>query len=115
MTASLDACCVARVVSSQQASTSSMLAMSAIEQPASRLGRITCCAAPLRMSALSAMKCTPQKTMYSASACVGGLLRELERVAAEVGELDDLVALVVVAEDDEPLAQYGSCSGDTAI
>ena len=38
-------------------------------------------------------------------AATGGLLRELEGVAAEVGELDDLVALVVVAEDDELLAE----------
>ena len=34
-------------------------------------------------------------------AAAGRLLRELEGVAAEVGELDDLVALVVVAEDDQ--------------
>jgi hypothetical protein len=35
----------------------------------------------------------------------GGLLGEFEGVAAEIGELDDLVALVVVAEDDELLAE----------
>ena len=29
----------------------------------------------------------------------------LKRVAAEIGELDDLVALVVVAEDDELIAE----------
>ena len=56
----------------------------------------------VRMSALSAMKCTPQNTMYSASGPGRGLLRELERVAGHVGELDDLVALVVVAEDERP-------------
>src|SRR5262245_27973878 len=38
-------------------------------------------------------------------AAAGGLLRELKGVAAEVGEPDDLVALVVVAEDDELLAE----------
>ena len=32
-------------------------------------------------------------------------LRQLEGVAALVGEADDVVALVVVAEDDEPLAE----------
>ena len=36
---------------------------------------------------------------------LGGLLRELERVAGDVGELDDLVALVVVAEDEDLRAE----------
>ena len=31
----------------------------------------------------------------------GAVLREAERVADEVGELDHLVALVVMAEDDQ--------------
>jgi hypothetical protein len=35
----------------------------------------------------------------------GGLLGQAEGVAAGVGELDDLVALVVVAEDERPLTQ----------
>ncbi len=52
---------------SQASSTWSMSAMSAIEQPALRSGRITCWWSPVRMSADSAMKWTPQKTMYSAS------------------------------------------------
>ena len=38
----------------------------------------------------------------------GGLARELERVARDVGELDDLVALVVVAEHEGPAAQRGA-------
>ena len=41
--------------------------MSAIEQPAARSGRITAWSGPVRMSADSAMKCTPQNTTYSAS------------------------------------------------
>src|SRR6478735_3483372 len=41
--------------------------MSAIEQPAARSGRITCWSGPVRISADSAMKWTPQKTMNSAS------------------------------------------------
>ena len=41
--------------------------MSAIEQPAERSGRIATWCGPVRISATSAMKCTPQKTMYSAS------------------------------------------------
>ncbi len=52
---------------SQHSATCSAVAMSAIEQPAARSGSTTCCRAEVRMSALSAMKCTPQKTMYSAS------------------------------------------------
>ena len=46
-----------------------MSAMSAIEQPAARSGRITCWCGAQSTSALSAMKCTPQKTMKSASGC----------------------------------------------
>ena len=41
--------------------------MSAIEQPAARSGSTTFCSGAVRMSADSAMKCTPQKTMNSAS------------------------------------------------
>src|SRR3972149_1516324 len=46
-----------------------MAAMSAIEQPAARSGRITCWCGAESTSALSAMKWTPQKTMNSASGC----------------------------------------------
>ena len=80
-------------------------AMSAIEQPAARSGRITCWSGAVRMSADSAMKCTPQKTMNSASGPGRGVAGQLEGVAGDVGELDDLVALVVVAEHEHPLAQ----------
>ena len=45
----------------------------------------------------------------------GGVLRELERVAGVVGELDDLVALVVVAEDDEAVAERGLGGGDADV
>ena len=51
------------------------------------------------------MKCTPQNTMYSASGSRGGIASELERVAGHVGELDDLVALVVVTEHEHPVAE----------
>ena len=54
---------------SHASSTWPISAMSAIEQPAARSGRITCWSSVVRMSALSAMKCTPQKTMNSASGC----------------------------------------------
>ncbi len=38
-------------------------------------------------------------------ALAGGGARELQRIAGEVGELDDLVALIVMAEDDQPIAE----------
>ena len=65
----------------------------------------TCWSGAVRMSALSAMKCTPQKTMNSAVRPGRRVAGELERVAGDVGELDDLVALVVVAEDEHPVAE----------
>jgi len=40
--------------------------MSAMEQPAAMSGRMAVCSGCDRMSATSAMKWTPQKTMYSA-------------------------------------------------
>ena len=61
------------------------------------------------------MKCTPQKTTKSASCWRGGVLRELERVAGVVGELDDFVALVVVAEDDQAVAERGLGGGDPDV
>ena len=41
----------------------SISAMSAMLHPADRSGRITRCRGPVKMSAVSAMKCTPQNTM----------------------------------------------------
>ena len=58
---------VTRPNSSQASSTWSMSAMSAMEHPALRSGRSTCWWSPVRTSADSAMKWTPQKTMNSAS------------------------------------------------
>ena len=48
---------------SHASSTESMSARSAIEHPALRSGRTTCWWSPVRTSADSAMKWTPQKTM----------------------------------------------------
>ena len=96
----------ASVSTSQASSTWPIAAMSAIEQPAARSGRTTCwCVARSGCRRDSAMKCTPQKTMYSRLGPRGGLARELERVAGDVGELDDLVALVVVAEHEHLVAR----------
>lgn len=38
----------------------------------------------------------------------GGELRELEGIAGEIGVADDLVGLVVVAEDDESVAELAA-------
>ena len=48
-------------------------------------------------------------------AAAGRLLGELERVAAEIGPLDDLVALVVVSEDHQPSAERGLGRGDATL
>ena len=71
---------------------------SASEQPASRSG-IRTVLSGLRIEAVSAMKCTPQKTIASPSAG-RRLLAEAERVADVVGDVLDLGHLVVVREDD---------------
>ena len=63
------------------------------------------------MSALSAMKWTPQNTMYSA----GGGAGKFQRVAGVVGESDDLVALVVVAENHETVAQRALRGGNALV
>ena len=60
---------------------------------------------PVRMSADSAMKCTPQKTMYVGLGAPLGEHREPVRVAPGVGPADHLVALVVVPEDEQPVAE----------
>ena len=41
--------------------------------------------------------------------------RELQRVADEVGELDHFVALIVVAEDHEPIAERPLGGGDPRV
>ncbi len=61
------------------------------------------------------MKCTPQKTMNSASGCATDLLRELEGVAGVVGELDHFVALIVMAEDDDAAAERRLRRGDARV
>lgn len=43
---------------------------------------------------------------------VGCLLGEFEAVAGEVGEGDDLILLVMVAEDDEVAGEFGFARGD---
>ena len=52
-----------------------------------------------RIAAVSAMKCTPQKTI-DVGVRARGFVREPERVADEVGDVLHLGHLVVVGEDD---------------
>ncbi len=52
-----------------------------------------------RIAAVSAMKCTPQKTMTSRVG-LRGFAAQAERVADEIGDVLHLGALVVVREDD---------------
>src|SRR5262249_58968760 len=54
---------------SQASSTSSSDAMSAMEQPAFKSGRITVWCGCASTSADSAMKCTPQNTIHVAALC----------------------------------------------
>ena len=67
MTGTTESAIPASTSASQASSTWPSRAMSAIEQPAARSGRITFWSGLVRMSADSAMKCTPQNTMNSAS------------------------------------------------
>ena len=89
--------------------------MSAIVQPAFMSGSITFWCVAARMSADSAMKWTPQKTMKSASGSRGRELGELEGVAGEVRVADDLVPLVVVAQHDEALPERLLGRGDPLL
>ncbi len=72
---------------SQHSSTWSMSAMSAMEQPALRSGRMTRWWAPVSTSADSAMKWTPQNTMSVAwwlSAAKRASLKESPRESAHL-------------------------------
>ena len=79
--------------------------MSAIEQPAPRSGRITRTDSSVRMSARLGHEVDAAEDDVFDALLVGGLAGELEAVAGEVGEVDDRVLLVVVAEDHELGAQ----------
>ena len=96
--------------------------MSAIEQPAARSGRITACSCGGQDVGALGHEVHAAEDDVRRLGPVGRLLRQLERVAGDVGELDDLVALVVVAEDEDlvaerrlgrprPLDQVGSLAG----
>ena len=69
---------------------------------ASRSGRLA------RMSAVSAMKWTPQKAIARQSPLSAAMLAELIAVAAQVGQGDHFVLLIVVAQDQQPRAHLGA-------
>ncbi len=77
VTGTTDSAMPASVIASQASSTCARRAMSAMEHPAARSGRTTFWRGEVRMSADSAMKCTPQKTMYSASGLAAASLASL--------------------------------------
>ena len=79
--------------------------VAASEQPARRSGSSTRFAGA-RIAAVSAMKCTPAED-DDVLLGGGGLAREAERVAHEIGDVLHLGPLVVVREDHRvaPLGQ----------
>ena len=78
--------------------TSSAVIVAASEQPAARSGSSTRFCGD-RIAAVSAMKCTPQKTI-TVRVGLRRLARQPERVAHEIGDVLHLGALVVVREHD---------------
>ena len=95
----------ASVSTSQHSATCSAVAMSAIEQPAARSGRTTFWSS--RGQDVRGLR----HEVHTAEDDVLGLRPgrrvpgQLEGVARDVRELDDLVALVVVAEDEDLVAE----------
>ena len=104
----------ARTSESQQSSTWPISAMSAIEQPAFRSGRITCCHGPsedvggLRHEVHAAED-------HVLRVGLGGDLRELVAVAGVVGEPDDFIALVVVPKQNDVGSQLGAGRSDAVV
>ena len=49
------------------------------------------------------------------SFCFGGNLREFVRIAGVVGEADDLVALVMVAQQNRGFAETRTCRGNALV
>ena len=64
------------------------------------------------MSALSAMNAAENDV---AGISLRGLEGEFEGIAAKIGELDDFIALVMMAEDDHVFAQAVFCGSNTLV
>ena len=95
----------ASAIASQASSTWRSRAMSAIEQPAARSGRTTCWVGRGEDVGRLGHEVHAAEDDELGVGAAGRVAGELEGVAGDVGELDDLVALVVVAEDEQPLAE----------
>ena len=81
--------------------------MSAIEQPAARSGRTTVWWSRGEDVGRLGHEVHAAEDDVRRVRAGGRLLGQLEGVAGDVGELDDLVALVVVAEHEDPVAERG--------
>ena len=89
-----------RSSSSQHVSSWSIAAMSAIEQPAARSGRITFwCGAREHVGALGHEVHAAEDDVTRPRGACAHCCASRNRVAGDVGELDDFVALIVMAED----------------
>jgi hypothetical protein len=88
--------------------------MSAIEQPAARSGRTPSGAAAQDVGALG-HEVHAAEDHELGRVPRGCRARELQRVAGEVGELDHFVALIVMAEDDETIAERPLRGGDPRV
>ena len=89
--------------------------MSAIEQPAARSGQDDLLVRRGEDVGALGHEVHAAEDDELRVAMVRDLPRELPGVAGIVGEPDHLVALIVVAEDDEPLAERGPGLRDAAI
>ncbi len=86
--------------------------MSAIEQPAAMFGSTTFWSGPDEDVGGLRHEVHAAEDDVLGVLAFGGELRELERVAPHVGELDDVLALVVVAEHDGAVAEPGASRTD---
>ena len=95
----------ASVSTSQHSATCSAVAMSAIEQPAARSGRTTFWSSDGQDVRGLGHEVHAAEDDVLGLRPGGRVPGQLEGVAGDVGELDDLVALVVVAEDEDLVAE----------
>ena len=100
---------------SQQSSTESASAMSAMEQPAARLGRMTACSGRRQdVRGLGHEVHAAEDDGLGVGPRQGGV-GQLEGVAHEVGVLHHLVTLVEVAQDHGAVAQRGLGRADPGV
>ena len=102
-------------ISSQQVSSWSIAAMSAIEQPAARSGRITFLVRQRQHVGALGHEVHAAEHDELGLGVLRHFAGEAERVADVVGELDHLVALIVMTEHDQPAAERRLRGGDAAI